>query len=118
MVKNPSDEAYAQRLLIPCPGEIFEKVHPQHSRSEPFYTYPMVPDGEGVNHSRQDSLESREKLMRFDAADNVFVLIAHDSSVLDVIEQFPKSANDWKAKNWKEQCKWRFLQDFTGDVKD
>jgi hypothetical protein len=32
--------------------------------------------------------------------------------LLDVIEFFPKSANDWKAKGWKPASRWRFLESF------
>ena len=48
----------------------------------------------------------------FDADDRVFVVIAHDFTLLDVMDFFPREANDWKAKGWKEKGRWRFLKDF------
>jgi hypothetical protein len=32
--------------------------------------------------------------------------------LLDVMDFFPKEANEWKAKGWKEEGRWRFLKDF------
>jgi hypothetical protein len=48
----------------------------------------------------------------FDANDNVFTAIAHDASLADVVDFFPNSANEWKAKGWKREGHWRFLSDF------
>ena len=39
-------------------------------------------------------------------------MIAHDYSLLNVVNFFPKEANYWKAKRWKEEGWWRFLEDF------
>jgi hypothetical protein len=39
-------------------------------------------------------------------------MIAHDHTLLDVVDFFPKEANDWKAKGWKEEGRWRFLKGF------
>lgn len=55
-----------------------------------------------------------EKVQAFDAADNVMVILAHDGALFDVLEYFPKSANAWKEKGWKEKGRWRFLKDFQG----
>jgi hypothetical protein len=117
IVPNPLETLYSQRMNTPCPGGIFTEIHPEHKKDEPFYTLPLTPDGQGVNHCREDGIKSREKLIRFDAADNVFVLIAHDETVLDIVDVFPKPANEWKSKRWKELAKWRFLKDFAGSVK-
>lgn len=35
--------------------------------------------------------------------------------MLDVLEFFPRDANAWKEKGWKEKGRWGFLQDF--DIK-
>lgn len=31
---------------------------------------------------------------------------------MDVIDFYPKDANDWMAKGWWEKSKWAFLVDF------
>ncbi|KAF2432261.1 hypothetical protein EJ08DRAFT_648329, partial [Tothia fuscella] len=114
LVSEDLAELYFQRFESPCPGQSNKHTHglgPAHNQ-EPFYTYPKVPDGEGVNHSREASLKTRTKLMQFDASENVFVVIAHDATIVDIVETFPRSASHWKEKNWKELVRWEFLKDF------
>ncbi|KAM5344623.1 hypothetical protein ACJ41O_013158 [Fusarium nematophilum] len=91
-----------------CPGEVLVNMHPQHARDKPFY--PSL--AEAPNHDVAEAENSVKKLIDFDAREDVFVVIAHDGSLLDVIDFFPKQANDWKEKGWKEEGKWRFLRDF------
>ncbi|KAI5918726.1 beta-lactamase-like protein [Camillea tinctor] len=52
------------------------------------------------------------KMVPFDASEDVFVIVAHDGTLSDVIDFFPKKANGWKEKGWKETSRWRFLADF------
>ena len=51
-------------------------------------------------------------MTEFDAQDNIFSVIAHDLSLMDVVEFYPLNLNFWKDKGWKEQGHWRFLRDF------
>ncbi|KAI3584274.1 hypothetical protein IWW34DRAFT_815496 [Fusarium oxysporum f. sp. albedinis] len=80
-----------------CPGSMFERMHrgalerSMDPRTTPFYQTTVQP---------------------FDANDNVFTAIAHDASLADVVDFFPNSANEWKAKGWKREGHWRFLSDF------
>lgn len=46
-----------------------------------------------------------------DALENVFVIAAHDMAVEGVVDLFPATANDWKARGWKEASLWGFLSD-------
>lgn len=57
------------------------------------------------------------KVIELDARDDVFVVVAHDSTLLDVIKFFPNKGNDWKENGWKEKSRWGFLQDFREAVK-
>jgi hypothetical protein len=51
-------------------------------------------------------------LIEFDADPNVLVAIAHDPTSLDVFDFFPTGTmNDWRAKGWKEQQHWGFLNE-------
>jgi len=46
-------------------------------------------------------------------------MLAHDDTMLDVVEKFPNGlANDWKKKGWREKGMWRFLGDFAGAVEE
>lgn len=49
--------------------------------------------------------------MRLDANEDILMLLAHDSTVVGVIDEFPKDVNSWKEKGWKEQTKWAFLDE-------
>lgn len=47
----------------------------------------------------------------FDSNPDVFVLLAHDNSVLDFVELFPKTLNGWKEQGLKEKSMWAFLDE-------
>ena len=57
-------------------------------------------------------------MCEFDAQENILVMIAHDNTMLDVVDFFPHSANDWKSKGWREKGLWKFLRDFHEAVKE
>ncbi|KAG8719010.1 hypothetical protein FRC08_003867 [Ceratobasidium sp. 394] len=60
--------------------------------------------------------ECIRKLREFDAHPNVLTVIAHDVTLLDIIDFFPKTSNDWHARGYREQAMWKFLGDFEGAV--
>jgi len=108
------------RRHFPCPGAIvaesrttFSHVHFSHDgvdlalRSQPLLS---IPDGQSFYADPVTSKVSLNKLEDFDANPNIFVLISHDISVGDVVEQFPESINDWKAKKYKERATWAFAE--------
>ena len=105
---NPLVAPFTGKTTQMCPGEMFEAIHPKKSGTEPFFK----PTGNGVHHNTEDTKESIEKLYEFDAYENIFVNIAHDRSLYDVVEYFPKTANGWSQKKWKQEGRWRFLRDF------
>ena len=48
-----------------------------------------------------------------DAHPNILLMLAHDDTMLDVVDKFPNgTANEWMKKGWKEKGLWRFLKDF------
>ena len=91
-----------------CPGALLQAIHPKNSRTEPYYGH--FAEAEGRNVAEAEA--TLGKLKVFDARDDVLVIIAHDKSLLDVIDVFPKGANEWKQKGWKVTGRWRFLEDF------
>ncbi|WPH02675.1 Metallo-hydrolase/oxidoreductase [Acrodontium crateriforme] len=103
---NPLVAPFAETASV-CPGSIFEAIHPNKSSDEPF----MKPAG-AVHEDQQQVIESAQKWEEFDAAANVFAVIAHDQSLFDILEYYPKRANNWREKGWKDQGRWRFLRDF------
>ena len=99
---------------FPCPGELFEALHPcaWQPSADPKRT-PFVKVGE--KSPATDLAAAREtlhKIESFDADDRILVVAAHDWSLRDVVEFYPQKANDWKRKGWKEAGRWRFLADF------
>lgn len=106
---NPLVEPYTRNAPV-CPGALFEAIHPEHSRTTSF----MRPEGM-VHENSEQAQESIGRWKEFDAQDNIFAMIAHDGSLFDVVDFYPKTANGWSGKGWKEQGRWRFLRDF--DIK-
>ncbi|KAK0432638.1 hypothetical protein EV421DRAFT_1742148 [Armillaria borealis] len=77
------------------------------SRTAPLLS---VPPGRSAYADQETSLATIAKLSRLDANPDVLVLIAHDATAPGVIDEFPKSLNDWKAKGWKDKLMWAFLE--------
>lgn len=83
-------------------------IHPHQCLDQPFY----CPSAGGFNLDAGTMRQTVKKVAALDAEPDVFVLLAHDHWLLDVVDLFPRSVNDWKAQGWKERSKWRFLLDF------
>lgn len=52
-----------------------------------------------------------ERIQEFDADPRVLVIFSHDTTIFNILEYFPKTANGWKGQGWKEAGRWRFLVD-------
>ncbi|KAI1376408.1 beta-lactamase-like protein [Hypoxylon crocopeplum] len=100
-----------------CPGEIFEQLL-RSGKEEPFYLPSIkTPDGRpSVHFDVPEAIESIKKLQEFDAHDNILIVPAHDHYFLDVVDFFPKSANDFAQKGWVKKTRWMFLADFAKAV--
>ncbi|PGH10922.1 hypothetical protein AJ79_05167 [Helicocarpus griseus UAMH5409] len=89
-----------------CPGGAWEEL--QRSRglmpNEPLYTPTF-------GHDIPLAMKTAGKLQELDCDENVFAIIAHDRTVRDGVDYFPKSLNQWKEKGWGKGLKWRFLRD-------
>lgn len=97
-----------------CPGEVFQAIHPSKSRSEPFFKPSSTEHS--VHLDPAEAMQSLERMTEFDAYENVFSVIAHDKSLFDVVEFYPKVANEWKEKGWGKEGTWRFLREFDAGV--
>jgi glyoxylase-like metal-dependent hydrolase (beta-lactamase superfamily II) len=109
---NPFDS----RGITPCPGEIFEHLLRDNDKTKPFYTVAKLDDGIKIVYDADQAEASTGKLQEADALDEVFVVIAHDSSLLSVVDFFPKYADNFKEKGWTDDGKWLFLKDFAHAV--
>ena len=99
----------------PCPGAIFEELQASRGRksTEPFFG---ISEG-GAFLDAPVATETLGKLQEADASEDVLVVIAHDSSLTDIVEFYPKGANEWKTKGWGEKGRWAFLNFFSEAVK-
>jgi hypothetical protein len=90
-----------------CAGSLYQAIYPKKSTTEPYM------QASGFFHEDPASArQSAVKLIDFDTHEDVFVVFAHDKGLLDIVDFYPKTANEWKSKGWKERSHWRFLQSF------
>lgn len=92
---------------VPLCNKLYQAVHPQQRHDSPFYKTAFSP----FNHDTEEARRSVNMVTEFDADPNIMILLAHDNSLLETIDLFPKSINDWKDKGWKERNTWQFLSD-------
>ena len=108
-----------------CPGSLFTTIHRFHDESAvspeddtAAMTHPFCTPIDDAAYNGAEARESVEHMSEFDAHENILVMIAHDNTMLDVVDFFPCLANDWKKKGWKENGHWKFLGDFHEVVKE
>jgi hypothetical protein len=97
-----------------CPGAMFERLLP-NGKEKPFYEPAKLETGQ-AHADVDEAIGSIEKMQEADVADNVLVALAHDKSLLDVADFFPKKANEFMEKGWNIKTRWRFLKDFAKAV--
>lgn len=97
-----------------CPGAIFEKIHPTTTSSAKgdWRTQPFFRSSAASTPDLPRALKTIEKVQEADGHEEVLVVMAHDATFLDVIDFFPKKANNWLAKGWGTDTRWAFLGDF------
>lgn len=103
----------------PCPCTFFTALHPAagqgdfETRIQPFYRISTAP---GSAYSFADAAQKTVKLLQLlDANPNVFVCLAHDGALFDVLPLYnsdPKcDINDWKDKDYDQKVRWGFLRE-------
>lgn len=101
-----------------CPGALFMAIHPRNDPEMPFFDPTpggaLGEDGEGEtwHHDAAAAKESIVKMMDADAHDCIFPVMAHDMTLGGTIELYPRRANEWMSKGWKDKTRWRFLESF------
>lgn len=110
----PSPMGFDSKLNIRrnvCPGELFATlIHPAQSMTTPFTRI-----REGHPYDVSMSREALSGVEAFDADDNILVVMAHDWTLLNIMEYFPQSANCWHDAQWKAKSRWQFLEDLVTD---
>ncbi|KAL0573959.1 hypothetical protein V5O48_008000 [Marasmius crinis-equi] len=115
----------------PCPGHILTST--RKSISTEYFPSPLHPDSNEFDLARRDTplltipspdgdkptahidpvkaKESIRTLSLLDSHPDVFVAIAHDLTLVEVVDLFPGKLDDWKEKGWKEKALWAFLKE-------
>jgi hypothetical protein len=108
---RPLPEQVRSEFHGTCPGEALARLHRSYLEGANNTLTFSTPFCEVAGEDDlQESQRNAVKLSIFDQADNVFVIWSHDIHLEKVIELFPSSANDWKAKGWKNKVHWRWLE--------
>lgn len=94
---------------MPCRGSSFEKLLSSRTSSieTPFF---LSAASQIVDEEALATTRSRAQIA--DAQENIWLLCAHDPTISTVVDFFPASLNDWKAKGWRSKSLWSFLYDF------
>jgi hypothetical protein len=103
-----------------CPGKLFETIHPakeEYRDGSDYKTSPFYKLSPTMNASLSDAEVAVEKMQVMDGLPNVFVIIAHDTSLLDILPFLPSSLNNWPAAGYKRIGAWRFLRDFKKTIR-
>lgn len=111
----------------PCPCSLFTANHPSTlssetiasdkdqvaCRTQPFYNICTTPGSVYANPA--DAQGSVDKIKVLDAHSGVFVCMAHDHALFDVLplynSQPDKDINGWQALDYKGKIQWAFLNE-------
>ncbi|OKL55377.1 hypothetical protein UA08_09384 [Talaromyces atroroseus] len=86
-----------------CPGSIFEDIHPGRENGRDYRTTPFYELNAMGNASLPDAEASIAKMQNFDGSLEVFVVIAHDASLLDILPFFPEKISNWDSHGYKDR---------------
>lgn len=106
--ENISPNPLADCKLSVCPGRIFLSLHHKKDSRQPFF----IPVRGMWHHDPKVAKDTIDMLIEADAHDHIFPVLAHDMSLVGVVDFYPKPANEWMAKGWKEKSRWGFLGQF------
>lgn len=97
--------------LTTCPTEFIAQMHHLYSQPDGQTLSRTTPFSRvaGPEHDLAESQQSANKLADFDGERDILTVLAHDASLQDVLDFFPRKANDWKEKEWKPEGHWRWL---------
>lgn len=101
--------------LSSCPGALFNPVLRDGDPTKPIYQ-PSSQKKVQMHLDAEEAVRTIEKLQQADAQENILMVAAHDESLLDIVDFFPKKANDFMKKGWVKAARWRFLIDFAKAV--
>ncbi|KAM5344096.1 hypothetical protein ACJ41O_012633 [Fusarium nematophilum] len=89
-----------------CPGEAFDRLQKSRGRASTDSLFDLT-FGLDIDLARATAAQLQE----LDCNEDIFVIVAHDSTVRDGVPHFPESLNDWKTRGLGAGLKWAFLRD-------
>jgi hypothetical protein len=95
-----------------CPGALFESIHRTKEAGGDYRTTPFYGVNPNANISLDEAQVSVDKMEVFDASLDVFLIIAHDKDMMDILPFFPKTITGWDETDSKAVGTWKFLKDF------
>jgi glyoxylase-like metal-dependent hydrolase (beta-lactamase superfamily II) len=98
---QPNLRHQAQAPIEACPGSIMERI--LANPTTPLFEMPATNTVDVA-----EAHASIAKMQAFDAAKNIWVIIAHDQALLDIVDFYPASVNDWQRKGYAQKTRWRF----------
>ncbi len=69
-----------------------------------------LPKGLSVYADVKLAKTTLDHVAKLDACTDVLFLMAHDSTLPGVIEEFPADLNDWQRRGYKDRLTWAFLE--------
>lgn len=101
----------------PCPCSVFCESHPAttdaEKRTTPWYSASKAPGSAYVDPDTAN--QSIKSLQDFDASPQVFICLAHDPGLFDILpllnQDSNSSVNDWQEAGYKDAARWRFLNE-------
>ncbi|KAF2159908.1 hypothetical protein M409DRAFT_29718 [Zasmidium cellare ATCC 36951] len=113
--ENVAPNPFAPSTGSPCLGHIFESLLQDGDKKKPFYK-PSAPAAGGAYDDPEEAGRTIQKLQEADVREDILMVAAHDETLLDIVDFFPKLADGFVEKGWVRQARWRFLKDFAKAV--
>jgi hypothetical protein len=94
-------QVQVQAPIAACPGSIMERL--LANATTPLFEMPATNTVDVA-----EAHASISKMQVFDSAENIWVVIAHDQTLLDIVDFYPARVNDWQKRGYAEKTRWRF----------
>jgi glyoxylase-like metal-dependent hydrolase (beta-lactamase superfamily II) len=109
--QHPTSTASSNGPICPCSW--FEELQISRNRD---------PNGPlwqpAFGHNIKEVLTTIEGMQEYDGDDNVFVILAHDSSLRSPeVPFFPAQVNDWKQRGLGQKLKWVWTEEILAAIK-
>jgi glyoxylase-like metal-dependent hydrolase (beta-lactamase superfamily II) len=96
-----------------CPGAWFEDLQTSRGRDPKGSLFQPA-----FGHNMEEALESIEKVQHLDGEQNIFVILAHDTSLRSSkVNFYHYKINDWKSRGLGDLFRWTWIGDILNSLK-